>query len=191
MTTVQVHIANSLPTRKAWEVPQENQQLRSPVPGGFITFKGVDDIPALDAANVTAYRLTLTMPNGFVYLIRTFDIRFQSDDLTNDFDDNGSWTLSGPSFAGSFLQPSGNLLCPGEVINNAANSNRIWEPRAATGKYLLRAGDSVIIRLNDMSADASTAGDMAYFFQFYVFKVDQADKWELNTPIPVISHSSF
>lgn len=192
MAIITVTVTDTEPVPTAWELPESPEQIRSAIPRGLITFRGTSAIAALDAANQTSYVLSLTMPGGAAYLLKSIMLRFQSDDLTNDFNNLGLGLWVGPSFpVGGVEVPGFAVIAAGELINAAALSNKVWVPGPITTKRTLITDDILAIHLADMSADASTAGDMSYWIEFYVFQVDQIDKWEVNTPIPVISHTSF
>lgn len=188
MAVVPVAITDSLPDAKKWEMPTTYDGLRSPIPRGLITFSGSDPIATLGAGDETAYTLTTVMPPGFVYLPRIMHVRFTSDDLVAQFGVNafGVYVRNEDTINCKF-----NMQSPGVVINNAVVGELLYHPLPVTPKILLAGADSIQFRLSDMSAGGSTAGDMIYFVQLYVFDVDQVSKWEVNTPIPTISHTSF
>lgn len=188
MAVVTVSVADSAPFAQKWEMPNNYEGIRSPIPRGLITFTGTDAIATLSAGDETSYQLLLTMPPGFAYLLRLLHVRFVSDNLVANFG------LFGHTFYSRTVDPINNqfsIVAPGVAINNAVVGQILWAPVATAPKLMLRGGDQMGIRLSDMDAGGSTAGDMLYFHQFYIFDIDQIDKWEVNTPIPVISHSSF
>lgn len=188
MTIITVAITDTTPLGIKWDMPGNYQGLRSPIPRGIIQYSGTDAIAVLGTGDQTNYTLSLVMPTGYAYLPKNLMVEYVSDDLTNDFNNNGlgllfgHWPIIGPQF---------NMVSPGEAINNAAQAFRIWTPAQGTPKVVAVGTESYNFRMADMSTDASTAGDMRYFCEFYVFDVDQVSRWEVNTPIPVISHVSF
>lgn len=191
MAVISVTVTDAAPEMTKWEMPPEFLSLPSPIPRGILTFKGTSEIAILGTGDQTAYRLVVTFPSGFAYLPRMLELRFQADDLTNDFDNNGWGQWSGPRFLTQGTGPGFNLTSPGETISAGTNANRFWEPTPNTPKLFQLFPDTLSLRVNDMSADASSAGDLSYWCEFYVFDVDQIDKFAVNTPIPVISHTSF
>lgn len=192
MAVVTVTVADDAPNPRYWAGPGQYSGNRSPIPRGLITYTGADAIALKGAGDETVYALTLTMPPNFAYLLRNLMVTMVSDDLTNNFNLIGKGSYAGDSFAFSLVNPPWNLISAGEFIEGAAvKASRIWVPGAGTPKLILQGGDRVAAELTDMDAGASTAGDMFYFYEFYVFDITQIDKWELNTPIPTISHTSF
>lgn len=196
MAIIPVSVAADPPTAKAWELPPGPQALRSPIPRGRITFAGTDAIATLVSGNQTQYTLSLTFPTGFVYLPRTLLLRYTSDDLDISWDANAiafARLGGGVGTAGTVNGISWNLTSPGVSNIQAAVATRVWAPSSGSPKILFLGDDVLQFFLEDMdvAADGATAGDMSYWHDFYVFDVDQVDKWEINTPIPVISHVSF
>lgn len=170
-----------------WEMPPSPDAIRSPVPSGVIHFNGTEAIAALDAANQTSYSLICTLPGGHVYILKSFTLRFASDDLVNDFNDIGLCLYNIPT-----TSPVFNMVSPGAGVFLGNMAMKVWQPTSTTPKRILFGGrDTFNMYVADMSADASTAGDMNYDVQFYEFDVDQIDKYELNTPIPMVSATSF
>lgn len=190
MTVITLPVADALPKPVRWERPPTVDTLRSPIPQGLLRFEGTAAVALKIAGNQTCIDLTMTMPTGFAYLMRNLQVLFTSDDLTNQYDNNGLGLYTGINFLTNL--PHWNLTTPGEFINFACTrAARLWQPAPLTPKLLLVSGGTVIVRVNDMHADESPAGDFTYYAEFYIFDVDQIDKWEVNTPIPVISHTSF
>lgn len=188
MAIVTVSIADALPIATKWEMPANYEGIRSPIPRGIVTYSGTNPIATLSAGDETSYKLTLTMPPGFAYLLKTLHMRFISDDLVNNFNNIAQ------GFYGRAVDPIDTefvIQTPGEAIIGAVVAFKLYGPIATTPKLLLLGDDTIGCRLADMDAGGSTAGDVLYYWQFYVFDVDQVDKWEVNTPIPTISHTSF
>lgn len=188
MAIIAIALTDLAPIRVAWERPPDYFGNRSPVPQGLAVFAGTGAVAAKDAANFTNLSITLTMPDGYAYLPRNLLTRFQSDDLVNDFDANGQGNYG---LVGRPFSPVFNLVSPGLNNVSCVNANRIWFPGEGAAKAIMRPLSTIAMRMHDMSTDASTAGDAFWYAEFYVFNVDQVDKWEVNTPIPVISHTSF
>jgi len=188
MTVVSVTVIDTEPYVRRWEMPVNYEGLRSPIPQGILTFSGTDAIATLAGGDQTAYRLNLVMPTGFAYLLKLLSLKFSSDNLVANFG------LNGHAFFQRVVDPISNsfsIVSPGEDINAAVVAQIHWSPVSTAPKLLLRGLEQLGIRVSDMDAGGSSAGDMLYFCQFYIFDVDQIDKWEVNTPIPTISHTSF
>jgi len=195
MAIITVSITNTSPTPTAWEIPGGPAGLRSPVPRGLINFHGTDAIATKIAGNETSYLLTITMPDGFAYLPRNTVLRFGSDDLVAEWQVLGFGAYQRLSRGSTSKGEPGashfNLKAPGFSFVNAAFKNYIWTPTEGTPKLIMLGGDKMQFYLADMDAGETTAGDLSYSCEFYVFDVDQVDKWEVNTPIPVINQASF
>lgn len=188
MAVVTVVIADSQPIPIAWELPPGPIALRSPIPRGLLVYEGTAEIAIKGTSDQTSIIITTTVPSGFAYLPRNVMVQIESDDLVNDFnvDAIGFTQMARFSQVARF-----NMTSPGEAINGGTTAGKIYAPGRGAQKLILLDGDSMSFRFTDMSADASPAGDVRYFVEFYVFDVDQIDKWEINTPIPTISHTSF
>lgn len=195
MAVIQEVFADAEPIPKQWEVSSSGPQQRSPIPRGLITFVGTDAIAAKIATNEIDYRIVMTMPPGFVYLPRNLLVRAQSDDLVNNWEPQGLGMLNRPSVGASAVGSIGltsfTMSSPGVISVDALVAARIFTPDIGSPKLLLAGGDVLQVRLADMDAGASAAGDVSYFAELYVFDPDQVDKWQVNTPIPIINHASF
>lgn len=194
MAVVPVAITDSLVFPTGWELPPSPVAIRSPIPRGLITFTDTTPIALLAAGDETAFSLALTMPDGYAYLPRNLMIQYGSDDLENNFNLNGNarydLTVKGVTKAGA-TRPRFNMICPAETIEGATQARKVWTPGPGSMKLLMRGGDVMIFFLADMDAGGSPAGNIGWFCEFYVFDPDQVDKWEINTPIPTIAHTSF
>lgn len=191
MAVVPVAINDAAPRGQQWSLEAGSAQQRSPIPRGLLVFSGTAAVALKDAANVTSVVLTLTMPTGGAFLPRNFNWRFQSDDLTNDFNVRGHafYTRAAPIDNGA--APLFTMLSPGGYIVVGTIGALNWVPAPGSPKLMLAGGDTMTFSAQDQSSDASTAGDISYWMEFYVFDQDQIDKWQVNTPIPTISHTSF
>lgn len=195
MTIVTKSVANNSPIPQQWELPTGPQVLRSPIPMGLVTFSGIDPIALKAAGDETSYILTLTMPKGFAYLPRYMVIRFSSDDLVAEWNLCGLGKYNrasrGEVGAGDVGATYFQLKAPGSNTQLALYKNFIWVADSGTPKLMLQENDTLVMYLEDMDAGETTAGDMNYWIEFYVYQVDQIDKWEINTPIPVLNHAAF
>lgn len=177
------------PIATRWSTPVTGLQIQSAIPLGLLIFHGTVAIATKIAGNETNMQLTVTMPDGFGYLLRNSMIRIASDDLINEFELIGLGQYNRalpPTFESLF-----NMISPGNISNQAAKATKLYTPAPLTPKLVLRPGDGITFRIADMDANETTAGDMTWFHQFYVFALDQIDKWQVNAPQPVISHTSF
>lgn len=186
MTVITINLTDTVPTPSTWELPAERDQLRSPIPRGIISFLGTGAVAAKGAGDETNLNLTITFPGaGLRYLPKHTMLRFRSDDVTESFENCAIGFYLGDrteEFA---------LCSDGQVFQNATTAGRIWVPQPGTNKPIMSPGDTIVYNFADMTAGATTAGDLNWVIDFYVYTADQVDKWEIHTPIPVISHVSF
>lgn len=187
MAVVSVSVQDSIPLPTKWEMPTSQESLRTPIPRGVVTFSSSDPIATLSAGDETAYSVQCTMPGGFAYLPKVINLRFSSDDLVANFNLNAFGFYTRADGPVTFFWSLEGLL----VIDSAVEANIVWQPLPVTPKLYLLPGEQLTLRAADMDAGGSTAGDMFYFIELYVFDIDQIDKWATNTPIPIISHTSF
>lgn len=190
MAVVSVIETDTTPTIRRWEMPAGPQGLRSPVPRGILCFNGTQAYAAKITTNQTNIRVVLNFPTGYVYLAKSLLLRIVSDDLVNDFNlvGGGNYVLAALS-----QNPHFNMECPGEVIVGlATQAAKIYGPtQYSSPKYFINQNDAMGFNFADMSADASTAGDFIWNMEFFQYDVDQIDKFELNTPIPIVTSTSF
>lgn len=197
MAIVTVTVADLTPFPTQWAIDPAGPQQRSPIPRGVITFTGAAEIAAKGAGDETSYILNLTMPLGFSYLPRRGHCGFRSDDLVESWENNGagqynrSISMKAPDALGSRGRTAFQMQSNGQAVIVAALAQRIWVPGVGAPKLLLGGGDVFSVFLSDMTAGATIAGDMEHQWEFYVFDSDQVDKWQVNTPIPIINHASF
>lgn len=190
MAVIEVAITDSTPIPYAWENLGGEEQARSIVPRGKVLFVGNDIIPLKVAGNETQYNLTLTLPDGFAYIARYIVIRIVSTTLVLEFDLVGS---------GQFTRPSLNLPTgfesntwfamdsPGAQNFKAVNKTQVYTPSRGSPKVICKGGDSMEFFLSDMDAGETPIANAIYEVEFLVFDLNQVDKWEINTPIPVLT----
>jgi len=196
MTVDSFDITDVSPRGYQWELPPGQEQQRSPVPRGLIVFAGTDAISAKIANDERTYNLVITMPSGGAYLPRNLFLRARSDDLVNNWTPTALATYDRSSISpspgsGSQGQFHFNLVAPGILQVLAIVSQQLYVPGRGSAKLMLAGGDTMQFWLQDVDSAASAAGDVDYNLEFYVFASDQVDKWQVNTPIPTISHTSF
>lgn len=197
MAVVTVTVADSEPTPQRWEMPPNPLVGRSPVPQGLLTYSGTDAIATLTAGSQTVYKLTLSLPPGFAYLPRIMLVLYSSDDTGQSWDADGFAKYLRPSIGSSSSGAIGNTIftmhSQGAFTASATNATQLWTPGTGAPKLIIHGDDTLQVNLTDMDAAAAgqAAGDMSYWIEMYVFNIDQIDKWEVNTPIPTISHTAF
>lgn len=192
MAVVPILLTLSNPRAVQWEMPGNYEGLRSPIPLGLIVFSGTVAVATLVSGDETYARIVMNMPAGsFAFLPRNYMAMFQSDGLQQGFETTGFGFYAGRAAWVTNEEPRFSLTSVGEIINGAITALQIWNPAPGSPKLMLLPGEQMHSRFADMTSAGSTAGDLSVYAEFYVFKVDQIDKWELNTPIPVIQHTSF
>lgn len=188
MAIVTIALTDTVPVPLAWVLPPSPVAIRSPIPRGLVIFAGNGAVAAKSAGDETNLSIALTMPTGFAYLPRNVNIRFGSADLVELFETLGFGLYTIARLPSTDLF---NMVSPGQVISGAALAFKNWVPGAGAPKRLLEGDDTLTFTFSDMDAGASSAGNLFWFVDLYVFDTDQVDKWEVNTPIPTISHTSF
>lgn len=190
MAIVPIAITDSEPLPVAWSTPPTISQINSAIPLGLVIFNGKAAIALKGSGDETNLSLTLTMPQGFSFLMRNCMLAVRADDLVLEFElfGEGLYTRVLPKTD----DPARfNMVCPGKISQSAAKAIQIYSPAPLTPKLPLRPNDTVVFRLADMDAGATSAGDLFHHVEFYVFAIDQVDRWMVNAPAPVISHTTF
>lgn len=190
MAVFAVDLTLSAPRSVQWAIPGNYDGLRSPIPLGLAVFSGLIAVPILGSGDQTAAQVIMTMPENYAFLPRNYALQFAADGLAQGFNTTGIglytgrdvWSVRGPFFS---------LTSIGEIVNGAVAGLQIWNPSPGSPKLMMLPGENLRGRLVDETSAGSIAGTLSAYAEFYVFKLDQIDKWELNTPIPVIAHTSF
>lgn len=174
-----------------WNIPSEPGLEATPIPRGRRDYGGTVAVPILGAGDETAVSITLTFPTGFVYLPKSLSITFQSDDTTSEFEDLGMLEIQPglPAGTGANLGTRKDyvLKSEGQAFRAAANSEQIFRP-LGTWRQWLPINTAIILRLADMSMDASAAGDVAWTADFWEYDIQQCLQWPVNTPMPQVSY---
>lgn len=171
-----------------WDVPTDNALNASPIPRGLRVYRGTAAVLALGANDETNVDITLTFPTAFCYLPKAVSISFVSDDLTTEFENIGSFEYdpAGGSALGS--RSMYELLCDGPSMRAAVRSEQTFRPMG-TWRQWIRGNnlDRVRMFLADISNDTSTAGDVAWWCEFWEYDIEQCFQWPVNTPTQVYS----
>lgn len=190
MAVVPVFTTDATPDVSRWEMPANPDSLRSPIPRGIIKYDGTAAIPLKGAGDLTDFKLIITLPDGFAYLMKSAAIKMVSDDLTAQFNLFGSMTVNiNKSAAAAVSYPfnaHGNT-----IFGSGTRAGTIFTPVVGTAKFILMSDDVLDFRLQDDHADETPAGDAFWHIELFQYDVDQVLKYEVNTPIPVISQASF
>lgn len=156
------------------------------VPRGIHTFEGTQAIAAKIAANQTQFQLTLNFTDAYIYMLKTGSLTMISDDQVLDFGDTGIMFYSSTQVDNS-LWPHVNITSPGVSFSGAALvAVKTWERDWGTPCFAFDGEtDDVRVAVADTSSDASSAGDIRWRYEFYIFDKDQYRNYPVHTPTPV------
>ena len=167
-------------------VPGEPELNYSVVPRATRHYESTLSYAAKLAADQTRVEVTFNFPQNFYYLLKSLVVNVQSDDQTLDFNANGAILYALDHWSNNPQVP---VISDGVYFHTSSlKSGRLYTPRD-TPRYFIDGpkGDQFIIQLSDTSSDASPAGDVIWYAEFWVFDVDQVNKWPINTAQPVFS----
>lgn len=172
-----------------WKVPDDNKLNMSNIPRGIRMYQGTKAIAALGANDETAVNITFSFPTQFVYLCKSMSILFQSDDLTTEFSNFGSLEYYPAGQTGIDKRIAFILQCQGASSRDAAKSSQVFNPIGTWRRWVNGPlGDTVHMRIADISGDTSTAGDIAWYGEFYEFDVEQCMMYPVNVPNQVLNY---
>lgn len=152
------------------------------IPRGLRTYLGTLPVAAKLAADQSRVQITFTFPESFIYLLKGFNFRFTSDDQVNDFESVGSMLYSKPS-----TDPQVEIVSSGTEFRGAAlTASKNFQLAVGAPRYLIDSGlgDDLRISVADVSSDASTAGDVAWYAEFFAFDREQVLEYPVNTCVP-------
>jgi len=148
----------------------------SPVPRGLRNYNGTLAIAALGAGDETAVGVTFAFPGAYVYLPRDITINFTSDDTTSEFDDQGVMRVTNRDGNSHYGLHSDGIAHFG-ATTLAMN---VWRPMGGYRQWMSGSDDMILLSVQDMSGDASTAGDIRWNANFWVFDVEQVQNFAAN-----------
>lgn len=190
MTVITVAVTDPGDETIRWEIPTDVRHDESHIPRGLRIYSGTAAVLALGANDETSVDITFTFPSVFCYLPKAVSISFVSDDLTTEFENIGSFEYN-PA-AGSALGDRSmyELVATGASFRLALRSEQTYHP-LGTWRQWIRGnnGDRTRMFLSDISNDASTAGDINWWCEFWEFDIEQCFKWQVNTPTQTYSSS--
>lgn len=172
-----------------WAIPPGIQDTTF-VPRGIRTYRGSKPIAAKLAADQTSVQISFTFPTAYAYLIKSFSFAILSDDTSNDFQNEALVEQYIFGTATGDQKVMGNLTCPGISVRGAVNAHKVYLPQPHFPRPILVGGKAmqIVTQLADISADASTAGDVQWFCEFFEFDNQQIHKWPVNSPQPVFCY---
>lgn len=149
---------------------------KSPVPRGLRNYNGTVAVAALGSGDETAVGITFSFPTNYVFLPRDISIVFISDDTTSEFSDEGSMRITNAQ--GNSFYP---LHSDGQAQFGATTlAINLWRPLGGWRQWLRGSSDMVLLSVQDMSMDTSTAGDIRWNANFWIFDIEQVQNWEPN-----------
>lgn len=183
MTIINVTATDNGLAGTRWKVPPDPELNNTAIPRSLRKYGGTAAIAALGANDETAVNITLTFPTAFVYLCKSINILFQSDDLTTEFGNFGTLEYFPAGGSTLALRKVFAMECAGATMRSAATSVQVFNPIGTWRNWVNGpAGDTIHLRIADVSGDTSTAGDVAWVGEFYEFDVNQCLNWPTNTP---------
>lgn len=172
-----------------WSVPPDPKLIDSPIPRGIRNYGGTVAVPALGAGDETSVFINFLFPSAFVYLAKAFTCNFISDDVTSEFGNIGSLEYRPGGVSSLGVRLGYQIKSDGQSFPGGARSNQIYYPQGLWRHWINGPeGDTFNFNIQDMSGDASTAGDVAWTGEFWEYDVEQCLRWPVNSPIPTINY---
>lgn len=172
-----------------WQVPAQAALNASPIPRGLRKYQNGKPIAALGAGDETDFLLKFTFPIGFVYLPKSITVSFVSDDITSEFGNIGILEYRPAAATGIGSVRDYEMVSAGQSIRLALRSIQTYIPQGTWRQWIIGNDlDQLIVNLQDMSGDTSTAGDMEWYAEFWEFDVEQCLKWPVNTALQVLQY---
>lgn len=189
MTVITVAVTDPGDEVQRWSVPDDSVLNHTPIPRGVRKYVGSNGIAALGAGDETSVIITFTFPTAFVYLLKAMTYEFFSDDLTSEFNDRGLFQYLPAGVTSTVATKTYNLVSPGAGISAAVNSVNAWAMGTGFNRLWIDGTklDTVRAMFADMSGDTSTAGNFAWYAEFWEYDIEQCFKWPVNTPQPIVA----
>ncbi len=171
-----------------WSIPPEPEL--NHVPRGIRTYRGTAAIAAKGAGDETRVQIRFTFPTSYAYVMKTLGCMFQSDDTVNEFQAAAGLAMApfGGTDHGDMIH---GVLTGAEINVNAATvARRMYQPSPGFPRPVLNAsvGATTFLELADMDAGATTAGDVTWYGEFWVYDLDQVRSYPMHTPNPVVCY---
>jgi len=180
MAIVNVSVTDVGDVEQLWAVPADASLNKTPIPRGIRHYHGQTAIAALGVGDQTAVVISFTFPSKFVYLAKSMTIAFSSDDITSEFDPLGvlNYAQSGSDSPHKYqLKSEGN-----SSFGTALVAENIYRPLGTWREWINGpfGGASVSLSISDTSGDASTAGDVFWNGEFWIYDLEQCMNWPVN-----------
>lgn len=191
MAIVTVQATDAGDHQTLWAVPPDAKLDKSPIPRGIRHYHGEAAVAALGSGDQTAVIITFTFPTNFIYLARNISLMFSSDDTTEEFDQFGIMRLTTGILQHEYsLRSEGTGRYGGTLL-----AERVWRPMGAYREWIgpgtgdLGAG-AVQLCVQDMSSDTSTAGDIFWNADFWIYDIEQCMNYPANLFEQLIPYST-
>lgn len=191
MTVIAVVATDPGDTVQQWAIPPGTQSADTPIPRGLRNYQGSGAVAALGANDETAVTITLEFPENFNYLPRNILISFRSDDATEEFEAGGFMSygdMGSTSNSNGVELVSTNSL----IVNNAGTLQalRAFRPLGQWRRFVSGPrSDSIILQIIDNSNDTSTAGDVLWWADFWIYDIEQCLRWPVNLQEQLITQN--
>lgn len=180
-----------------WNVPGGATLPRTRIPRGERVYRGSQVIAIKDAANISVWTLTATLPRNFCYKLVEMRVRgdFTSAAEAIDIEPGAKATLTDDVASDSF-----DLVLPSQLTGEAdpaakgyrwSATGLIWtfgmEAASLPATFLkAQAADAtVIVNWIDQSSDASATYTLFWYIRLFVFDVDQLNEFGVHVPTPI------
>lgn len=189
MTVISVAVTDTGRNNVTWEVPPDPRLIDSPIPRGLRNYGGTTAIAALGTNDETQVTITLEFPTAFNWLCKSATIEFSSDDLTSEFSNLGVIEYR-PAGASDFgVMKRYEIFSNGQSFPGGARSSQIYAPTGTWRQWIDGPNqDTVTLRISDVSNDTSTAGDVRWTADFWMYDIAQCLKWPVNTAVPNLTY---
>lgn len=180
MAVVAVAAASAGSRETLWAVPADAALNKTPIPRGIRNYNGTVAVAALGSGDQTVVTVTLSFPTKFLYYPRDVSCWFKSDDATSEFEQFGGLTYlaAGGNQAIRYVLDSGGIT-RNTVDNDAIN---VYRPIGGWRNWINLDGGptSITLVVTDQSGDTSTAGDVSWTANFWIYDVEQCMNYPVN-----------
>lgn len=169
-----------------WTVPTGDVLALTPVPRGLLLHQGATSYAAKLAADETRLNVTLSFNSSFCYLLKSISVAISSQDKVMDFDLQG-WG----QYAITNTDPAVEMVSQGTSHFGATlTAWNLYQPSPHAVRRIVDGAvdGSFSMGFSDISADASTAGTIFLYADWWVYDTDQCRNWPIHSPMPVIAN---
>lgn len=166
-----------------WAIPPGSSIDKTQIPRGMVSWYGLQAVAALGAGDTLRLRTRFILPTNFVYLLKSLNYYFQSDDVTISMENNASlvYDLNDSSEFAVVDMVANGISYAYETAQGAQKYYQVQENYAARPLMSGPKGDFFTVILTDLTP-TSVAGDAVFHVECLFYDVEQAESWQLNTP---------